>query len=254
LQINATPSAPEAALLPALAPEFAQWREQGAGCLWLLRKDPGLRLRIRDLDLEAVRPGLARLQAAGLIADFFPGVYEPEVHQFGGPEVMRAVHTYFDADTTALLRLATLPNRRLASAVLSLAVLNDLFERVVLVHEEVWDVWCNLQAMYRGHGRPGPGVPALGLADLRRLAGPGELALADHYESANRDLASAIDHSWRRGALTCGRRAILPYVAAFHWNRHGFDLERMATLSDAMALTWNPKRGLRGAAIEACPA
>lgn len=222
--------------------------------MWFLRKDPGLRLRIRDLDLDLVRPALARLQDAGMISAWFPGIYEPEVHQFGGPEAMHAVHAYFDADTAALVRLATSSNRRLASTVLTLAVLNDLFERAVLVHEEVWDVWCNLQAMYRGHGRPRPEVPALGLAGLRRLAGPDEHAIIELYAVANRELAAAFDRLWRRGALTCGRRAILPYVAAFLWNRHGVDIERMATLSDTMAAAWNPKRNLRGAAIEACTA
>ncbi|MBL8970719.1 MAG: thiopeptide-type bacteriocin biosynthesis protein [Myxococcales bacterium] len=254
LQINATPSAPEAALLPALAREAELWREQGARDLWLLRKDPGLRLRLRNLELAAVRPGLARLQAAGLLSTWFPGVYEPEYHQFGGPAATAAVHTYFAADTRALLLAASSSQRRVSTTVVSLAILNDLFERCLQVHEEVWDVWSNLDAMYRGHARPGAALLPLGLPGLRRLGGPTELALADLYEHANTELAAALDATWRRGELTCGRRSILPYLAAFHWNRHGFEPERMATLSDAMARAWNPKRNLRGAAIDPPPA
>lgn len=136
---------------------------------------------------------------------------------------------------------------------LSLAILNDLFDRSLQVHEEVWDVWSNLQTMYRAHGR-GPELPRLALTDLRRLASPGELELANIYEVANQRFASSIASIWRQGALTCGRRSILPYLAAFHWNRLGLDLPRMATLADAMATAWNPKRALRGAAMEACPA
>ena len=164
------------------------------------------------------------------------------------------MHTYFAADTRALLLAAASSQRRVSNTVVSLAILNDLFERSLQVHEEIWDVWSNLEAMYRGHARPGAALLPLGLAGLRRLGGPLELALADLYEHANSELAAALDATWRRGNLTCGRRSILPYLAAFHWNRHGFELERMATLADAMALAWNPKRNLRGAAVDPPPA
>ena len=190
-------------LLPALAREAELWREQGARDLWLLRKDPGLRLRLRNLELAAVRPGLARLQAAGLLSTWFPGVYEPEYHQFGGPAATAAVHTYFAADTRALLLAASSSQRRVSTTVVSLAILNDLFERCLQVHEEVWDVWSNLEAMYRGHARPGAALLPLGLAGLRRLGGPTELALADLYEHANTELAAALAATCRRGASAC---------------------------------------------------
>ena len=222
--------------------------------MWLLRKDPGLRLRLDgELDPGLVRPGLERLRSAGLIAGWFMSVYEPEIHQFGGPAAMDAVHAYFDADTRALLIASQAAGRRVTNTVLSLAILNDLFERSLGAREEVWDVWCNLQAMYRGHGRPGAAIPALTLERLAAVAGPAELELVALYEAANRRLAAALDAAWRAGALQCGRRSILPFVAAFHWNRHGFELERMTTLADAMAAAWSPKRGLRGAAAEARP-
>ena len=47
--------------------------------------------------------------------------------------------------------------------------------------------------------------------------------------------------------MECGVRSILPYVALFMLNRHGFDRARAAAIAGAMAVVRNPKQHLRGA-------
>lgn len=243
-------------MLPALASALAGLRAVGVTLAWFVRKDPGLRVRVggplSPAELLAAATGaFDGLQARGVVAAWFPSAYEPETHQFGGPAATEAVHAYFDADTRALLRWSALPRRRVSDAVLSLAVLNDMFLKAVGAPEEVWDVWCNLAGMYRGLAQAVPEIPAIGLPGLRRLVGPEGAEVAAIYDAAHAALAGALAELWRGGALLWGRRAILPFVAAFHWNRYAFPAARMAELAEAMRAAWSPKRGMIGAEVRA---
>ncbi|WP_434420557.1 hypothetical protein [Nannocystis pusilla] len=115
-------------------------------------------------------------------------------------------------------------------------------------HGEAWDVWCNLEKLYAGVEAPALTLAPVSLAGLRRRSGTAEAHLLDGHEAANRAYAAELDELWRRGELLWGRRAILPAVAAFVWNRHAVPAATIAACARAMVVACNPKRGLVGLA------
>lgn len=237
-------------------------RGRGLECAWALHKDPGLRVRLGGVDLDPrvdaeVLALFEDLGRRGVIEGFFTSVYEPEHHLFGGREATAAVHRFFDADTAAWIRWEALqgapaPTRpRIAPAVLALAVVHALFRRCLGVREEVWDVWCNVAELYRAYPGSTPDLPELGVAEALALAGPGLAPIAAIYEEALTALAGALGQIWRSGRLGAGRRAILPFIAAFHWNRMRIPPETIAALARGMVRALDPRAGLRGAAPDA---
>ncbi|PYM59934.1 MAG: hypothetical protein DMD79_16735, partial [Candidatus Rokuibacteriota bacterium] len=181
---QALPSA--RALFGHLAPLVARYRRQRR-LRWFLfiRKPPDVRLRFLGANLEAdlapdLRRVLASLRRTGHVTRFFSSVYEPETRQFGGPEAMKHVHAYFDADTAAWIaldRLAERGARAISPETLNVAVLNDLFWRTLGDASEVWYVWANL---FQVLGAP-EGLPGATLADL--MVPSGLLVMAEHGET-----------------------------------------------------------------------
>ncbi|MEZ4447979.1 MAG: thiopeptide-type bacteriocin biosynthesis protein [Nannocystaceae bacterium] len=263
IQLNTAPTrrdgsrlAAERELLAALAGAFAAARARGLSCAWVLHKDPGLRIRLGGVDLDPqVEPELAALLEdlgrRGVIEGFSTSIYEPERHLFGGDEAMDAVHRFFDADTAAMiawegLQVGPAARPRIAPAVLALAVVHELFRRCLVVREEVWDVWCNVAELYRGYPGATPDLPLVGLAEAHALAGPALAPIVAIYDPAIAELAAAFDRLWRSGRLSAGRRAILPFVAAFTWNRLRIAPETIAALARGMVRAADPRAGLRG--------
>lgn len=210
-------------------------------------KEPGLRLRLHlhgGSDTEAVRLDMAarlrRLRRAGVVGRWWTSVYEPEVHLFGGAAASEAFHHHATVDSWILARWGR-EQMPYSDAVLSLAALNDLFQRALGARqEEVWDVWCRLAQM---HGRPpaaGPGLPpvtlsALAEASARRPAG----RLLRRLMRANETLAGRLDRLWQQGKLNCGQRASLSCIALFHWNRLALPAETRVRLLDGMTARLN---------------
>jgi thiopeptide-type bacteriocin biosynthesis protein len=190
------------------------------------------------------------LQRQKRIRRFFRSVYEPEVRLFGGPLAMDHIHAHFDADSAGWLeldRLAVAGRRDLSDEALALAVMNDLFLRTLGDPGEVWDVWCNLAEL-----RPAPvgAVPRIEISfigDPRPLATAAERRVLARYARANEALARGLRRLWNRGALSCGLRAILAFVATFHFNRHGLDASQQSRIIAGMMQAWSPRRRLRGA-------
>lgn len=248
----------ERRLFRALAPLVSGARAEGLERFWFVRKDPALRLRFGGrrlpITLRArLDAALAELGAAGAVSTWFLGVYEPETHLLGGPEVTELVHDGFDLDTAAWMALAEAEDEAplpFSTAVASLAAMVDLVERCVGSRSEIWDVWQNL---HRIHGVPEVPLhaPAIGLRQLERLGGARARPIVERYAHANATLAAGLDALRRRGALLVGRRALLPTIAAFHWNRHRIGAPTMARLSHAMAVHYDPRRGLVGVDAEA---
>lgn len=263
LQINAAPDSASAAdrALLAVGAAVDRLRRERALDLWFWqRKEPGLRLRFRarpgwgEEVAAALAPVLRGLVREGAVRRWRQSVYEPEVHLFGGPAMMEAAHRWASAD--AAVQSASLASAGLAvtPAVLTLAVLNDLFRRGCDGGpEEVWDVWCRLAAMHDvapgtspGAGRP---LPAIGIADIAALAPDAARAMA----AANARLAAALARAWSSGHLTTGRRAALSMVALFHWNRLGLDPDSRRRLIGGMTAALDPHRGVE-AILRAHPA
>jgi thiopeptide-type bacteriocin biosynthesis protein len=244
------------AVFAALSPCLRGWRRGGVvQRFFFMRKAPDMRLRFLSPEPDGVlRPELTSLlktlRRDGWVQRFFPSVYEPEVFQFGGREAMDLVHTYFDVDSLAWMEMDRLWAAGTATAradQIVLAVANDLFLRVLEDTGEVWDVWCNLVALRPAAEAvvPGP-VPILFIDSLLPDVTRPEAAILARYAKANQRLATGLQRVWSRGRLLSGLRAILPFVALFHFNRYGIDGPTQAALAGAMQQAWSPKHGLRG--------
>jgi thiopeptide-type bacteriocin biosynthesis protein len=196
---------------------------------------------------------LLELQHDGLVKHFFQSVYEPEVLQFGGPEAMALVHQYFENDSLAWIALDLLEEgnaRTIATDTVVLAVMNDLFLRTLYCSAEVWDAWCNLaKSIPSSQTDTPPGTEILLIESILPSACAGEERILRNYLEANQQLATGLQQTWNEGKLLCGMRALLPFIAMFHFNRHGLDAVRQLAIASAMQQAWNPKEGLRGAEV-----
>lgn len=216
------------------------------------RKPPDLRLRLyggRESLMRRLRPLIASAKAQGHIVRSFRSVYEPEYRQFGGRACMTAVHTFWSADSLIWIALDRLAERNafgIAHATLLAAVLDDLFWRVLADDGEVWDTWCNLAILLKCEAAPHDAAAVQpSLEAIRSTASAASAELIVHYQHANAALADGLSRAWQAGRMECGVRSILPYVALFTLNRHGFDQPRMAAMTGAMAALRNPKQHLR---------
>lgn len=217
---------------------------------WFVRKPPGIRLRVVELQVEPIAAALQDLADDGALAGLSRAVYEPETRRFGGTEAMTAVHDFFAVDTRAFLatrRLGQHGGVSVSPEVFSLTTVGELF-RVGLVGAggEIWDAWCNLAEMH-GHPwreRAAEPLPLPTFAQLQELAtmavAPSVAALGSGVHALARHLTRLL-HS---GALGVGLRGLLATVALFHWNRHGLPKgARHQLLAGALAAT-DPYRRL----------
>lgn len=218
-------------------------------CFFFVRKPPGLKLRfaLRDprgaatREIESCMKRLARVKVAG---KWFPSVYEPETFKFGGPEAMEAVHAHFFADSTAWWRWEELrrgSNTSIASRLLSMSVLNDLFSQFLGGPEEVWDVWCRVAALHGSSiGSDGPAMPAILIEHLIDRVTPEEQAILRNYSLYNSRMARRFRSLLAAGKLLYRNRLVLPHVALYHWNRYGFTPDDRAAMFTAMVRAWSP--------------
>jgi thiopeptide-type bacteriocin biosynthesis protein len=218
------------------------------------RKPPDLRLRffdVRERLAARLRAPVSRAKSEGHIVRSFRSVYEPEFRQFGGRECMKAVHAFWSIDSFVWIAMDRLAERNafaISHATLMASVLDDLFWRVLADDGEVWDTWCNLAVLLQGEAATGEAAAIVpSIETIRRTASAAEAELVGRFQQANAALADGFARAWQSGRMECGARSILPYVALFTLNRHGFDQARMAAIAGAMAAARNPKQHLRGA-------
>ncbi|MFO0552966.1 MAG: thiopeptide-type bacteriocin biosynthesis protein [Polyangiaceae bacterium] len=241
----------------ALTARLPELEARGVTAFWFLHKPPGLRLRFELSEVGSAREALDtahdELVAEGLVESWFPSVYEPEVHQFGGPDAMELVHRHFVADSRACLAWQSVRasgRSKVTSQVVSLAAMVDLFERCIGAPEEVWDVWMNVAGIYETSIEDALDAPAIDLSRLERFAGAAVSPIVAEYRRANEALATGLAELVRCGKLRAGRRSVLPFVAIFHFNRYGLDVDTIRRISGAMCRTYDPKVGMRGTRIE----
>jgi thiopeptide-type bacteriocin biosynthesis protein len=224
---------------------------------FFLRKAPDIRLRFfgpnpkRDV-LPRLESVFISLEARGAVRRHFTSIYEPEVRLFGGRDALNFVHAYFDADTNAWMdldRLSVSNRRTLLPDLVAAGVLNDLFFRTLGERSEVWDVWANVAGDAIGEQTAERySVEVLGIEDLMaQTESLAERRVLRRYFAANDELAHGLCGLWSRGALNCGLRGILPFVAVFCVNRHGLSALRRTMLARAMMSLLDPRRGMRGA-------
>lgn len=134
---------------------------------------------------------------------------------------------------------------------ISLVVMNDQFwQTLAPCAEEVWDAWKNLQALLPPTAVEPPRPEIITVEDLQIQTSAAESRWLWRCQQGNRPLVGALARAAGRGELECGVRAILPFVALFHYSRFGLSM-RARALADAMAHAWNPKHSLVGAAPDA---
>jgi thiopeptide-type bacteriocin biosynthesis protein len=260
LQLNVTLARRDGSALPAarallrdLEGVLSRSRQTKALPFFFQRKPPDLRVRlfgVRAKLMVRLRPVISRAKSEGHVVNSFYSVYEPEQRQFGGRECMQCVHAYWAADSLAWIMLDRLVETDaigIPRATLIATVMDDLFLRTLSDTAEVWDTWCNLEVLLQSE--TGTGVPpadAISLDSLIGSASDAEAVILLRYRQANAVLAAGLQRAWRLGRMSCGIRSILPYVALFMLNRHGFDRTAAAPIARAMAAVWNPKQHLRG--------
>lgn len=229
-------------------------QDQRSTSFFFQRKLPDLRLRfhgVRERLLLQLRQVMSRARSGGHIVRYFRSVYEPEYRQFGGRECMKAVHAYWSNDSfnwIAMDRLAEAGVVAFPPKALMPAILDELFWRMLADSGEVWDTWCNLATLLRSEltADEAATIP-LSLEMALQMGSASEVNLISRYQQANAALAEELSRAWHLGRMQCGIRSILPYVALFTLNRHGFHRAEMAAITGAMAALRNPKQYLRGA-------
>jgi thiopeptide-type bacteriocin biosynthesis protein len=247
-------------VLAEISVRLPAWRRQcQLTCFFFMRKPPDLRLRFAGPDPGSrlwpeLNQILRSLRDLGAVDRFGCSRYEPENRLFGGVAAMRLVHRHFDCDSNAWIQLDCLSQAGCRTALpidaVPMAVLNDLFLRVLSDRFEVWDVWRNLATLTHAPAvESETGQPRiLVLASLLPVLRPQEADVLKRYERANEAMSRGLRRLDECGRLDVGLRGILPFVAMFHLHRHGYDKDRQAALAQAMSIAWNPRHGLYGAA------
>ncbi|GAA3695225.1 methyltransferase, FxLD system [Nonomuraea antimicrobica] len=191
-----------------------------------LRKDSGLRLRT-----EQPAAGLLdQLAADHIVANWVGGIYEPEVHAFGGPEGTVVAHDVFCADSPAALAETGSPNARERCVLL----LSAMHRAAGMDPFEIGDVWAKL-----GDLRP-PVTPPIGPSIDRAISAMRRLMNADAAQRPDAEPGwaeriAAFEEAGRRlrllaaeGRLTRGLRAVLTHHAIFAFNRAGIPAGQQA--------------------------
>ncbi|MFE7461746.1 methyltransferase, FxLD system [Nocardiopsis terrae] len=217
-----SPSGVDARAAQAIAHALAQAKV----AFHFVRKDPGLRLRTTT----PVNQLLDGLTADGLINGWTPGVYEPEVAAFGGPQAMEIAHTLFCADSPATLVETGTPGARERSILL----LATLLRTAGLDPFEVGDVWDQLAALRPPVPTPtGPALEQAATA-MRRLMNA-DAARRPDPERGWQERVEAFANAGTqlrvlatRGHLTRGLRAVLAHHAIFAFNRAGIPADQQA--------------------------
>jgi thiopeptide-type bacteriocin biosynthesis protein len=239
------------ALFASLSSRVPRWRSEGLlSAFFFVRKPPDLRLRFRrgPSGLPPIACWLGVLVRGRHVSRWIETSYEPEARLLGGPAIMSLAHRYFHEDSSGWMTWVDVAERATVTApVLSLAILNDLFFRVLEGPEEVWDVWCNLASL---HGS-GPcdstaALRVLTIRDLSTVAAAPERRLLRQYARTNEMAAARMKRLLDTGELLCGRRSILPFLALFHWNRYGLLPRERASIYGGMIAALDPRRNLRG--------
>jgi thiopeptide-type bacteriocin biosynthesis protein len=234
----------EAAFADQIAPQLDRI-DSGNADWWYLRKHPCWRIRVRTPDHAAVRTLLCELAAAGVIAGWRPGIYEPETAAFGGATAMEAIHDLFCADSRAVLAYARHPAPMLGRRELSLLLITALWQHAGLDRFEAGDLFHRVARLRP----PPPAGDAERIAALAAQVRP-LLEVSIHPDTAPftdpdtagyaRPWLAAFDAAGRElrdadaaGQLRRGLRAVLAQIVIFHWNRLGLSAPAQGVLAHA---------------------
>jgi thiopeptide-type bacteriocin biosynthesis protein len=219
--------------------------------LWFVRKPPGLRVRAKTEvgGTDVLTRIAAELRDDGVVVSAREGVYEPEARRFGGARAMERVHAFFHVDSRGFIAWhRRRAEARLAPAVVSLAVISTLFDRLLAgAGSEIWDAWANLASLHgieHGIEHDATARPLLPptFAQLHALAADHESAVLADYDHGCHALAEGVDALRREGDFRVGVRAFAADVALFHWNRWGIAEDERVELCEGALAAFHPHR------------
>lgn len=219
-------------LLIELAPLLQTIGHRGTA-YWWIRKGDTLRLRLARPDPHAVAQITTAAHQHG--AQTYDGIYEPEIHTFGGADGIRVEHVTACRDAHHLA--AQLAQHREHRHRLEVYVLlaTRLIRAAGLDLLEQGDVWARVAA----HRPPPDTVTAANRRAVRHLifSGPDTPSSPLHQaptwsvavETAGNELAELT----ATGLLKRGLRAVITELLLSMANRHGIHAAQLATLSTA---------------------
>lgn len=211
------------------------------------RKHPHWRLRYQPTDERApdpLRTQLDDLTAAGHIAGYTTGTYEPETRAFGGPSAMDLAHALFHSDSDHALNyhaVRTTDHR----AEISLLLCRHLLDGANQDWYEQGDVWDRVAATrhppaVNRHRDAAPQTVlrrflTVDLGEAEAMFTNGPLPTATAWASAFTRTGRALADLAVGGQLHRGLRAVLAHHILFHWNRLGLTHETQAHLAHTSA-------------------
>lgn len=222
-------------------------REETTGW-WLVRKRPGLRVRVRGpaLTRAVLAEVLAPYVASGSLSRWWSTTYEPEIDRLGGPAVIDPVHRWFVADTRAWVaheRARFAGRARIGGELMSGIVLHELAANVSEDGAETWAIW---QALCRAYaGAPATATTAAAsrphaLALARGHASDEERAILTAADAAVQRFTATIGAAWQEGSLVGGPRTLIATIASFHFNLWCVNVSAAAALCRTMATALHP--------------
>jgi thiopeptide-type bacteriocin biosynthesis protein len=239
----------EQAAAARLGPKLREAEVAGLVSSWWFIRKPQWRLRYQSGDRTpngAARTYLGRtlnqLRAEGKITGWSEGIYEPELHAFGGIHAMAVAHDLFHQDSRHILGYLAQPEVPAGRRELSILLCSLLMRAAGQDWYERGDIWTRVAA-HRPHDPQAPPERLSRLKpQLHRLMtvdfGPdsdpvrnGRLQFASPWVEAFEQAGRALADLARDGRLTRGLRAIVAHHILFHWNRLGITAASQATLA-----------------------
>lgn len=234
---------------PLLLQEF--WFLRKLGC-WRIRFKPD---RIGFGEAHYVlHEKFSKLIIDGLLESAVRGIYEPEIHAFGGAGGMKIVHSLYSQNCKNLIEVFNNSSYPIGRKELSLILYSALFSGARLEWYEQGDVWA-LVANERPCPSNGDSTKITSVASdvtaiMRASSNMSNLALKipdsspalvpwiKFFHATGRDLRHLSDHE----LMTRGLRRVLSYIVIFNWNMMGLDILDQSILACAA------KEGFFGAA------
>ena len=244
------PDAAEQAASTHLLPILAEAEARQLITTWFYVRKGDWRVRyLSALTIDAdryVTDELKRLTSDRNICGAVPGIYEPEVHAFGGPEAMDAAHQLWHHDSRHLLTHRTdreSARQRETSIVLSAVMMRA----AALDWYEQGDVWARV-ADLRDPPRPGSVDALLNAARRLLTVDPASLTRQEGSLAGYQTLIEAytcagdtLRNLHQTGKLHRGMRATLAHHVIFAWNRRSIPgLQQAAFAAAAKTVVFGP--------------
>lgn len=235
----------EQAAATLLLPMLEAGDRHGLTGWWFIRKKPHWRLRYAGgrPAREFLDSALERLRAQCVTTRWVHGIYEPEVHAFGGRTSMELAHTLFPTDSLHLLpylaRSGSGLGHELGRRELTVLMCGVFLRGARLDWYERGDVWARVSAL-RTTPAPIAENPDL-VGQMRTLltTSPQQVAASkslehlaswvEAFKKAGTDLAALA----AQGRLSRGLRAVCAHHVIFAWNRWGLPHQDQHILSTA---------------------